>query len=188
LLTLTEDQLIDPAIAPLQLLGSLMEYWFLNIWLFNLLPKGGDFIKYCFVIIVALSLVGCSFSNNDSPIFKELGVSQSGAVPDFTLLNREEMANKDMRYTEVEIEDIGEQAARLFVADSFSGLNDHFSSGLIDVVDQEGNKYRAIYIGNYNKENFSTENEYEKEVLELYQSREKENDEKMPYIEFEKVD
>jgi hypothetical protein len=43
------------------------------------------------------------------------------AVPDFTLLNREKVANKDMRYTEVEIEDVGEQAARLFVADSFSG-------------------------------------------------------------------
>jgi hypothetical protein len=146
---------------------------------------GGVFIKYCFsIIIVALSLVGCSFSNNDSPIFEELGVSKSEAVPDFTLLSREEMDNKKMRYTEVEIEEVGEQAARVFVADSFAGLNDHFSSGLVDVIDQEGNKYRAIYIGEYYKENFSAKNEYEKEILELYQSRDKENEEGMPYIKF----
>ncbi|WP_201714624.1 hypothetical protein [Rossellomorea arthrocnemi] len=94
------------------------------------------------------------------------------------------MDNKKMRYTEVEIEEVGEQAARVFVADSFAGLNDHFSSGLVDVIDQEGNKYRAIYIGEYYKENFSAKNEYEKEILELYQSRDKENEEGMPYIKF----
>ncbi|MGM0851008.1 MAG: hypothetical protein ACQEWI_00035 [Bacillota bacterium] len=98
------------------------------------------------------------------------------------------MDNKKIRYTEVEIEDVGEQAARVFVADSFSGLNDHFSSGLVDVIDKEGNKYRAIYIGEYYKENFSAENEYEKEVLELYRSREKANEDEMPYIEFTVID
>ncbi|MGM0851382.1 MAG: hypothetical protein ACQEWI_02035 [Bacillota bacterium] len=59
-----------------------------------------------------------------------------------------------MRYTEVKIEAVGEQAARLYVASSFSGLNDHFSSGLVDVLDSEGNKYHGIYIGGYYPENF----------------------------------
>ncbi|MCR8848285.1 hypothetical protein NQ095_07715 [Rossellomorea sp. SC111] len=98
------------------------------------------------------------------------------------------MDNKQMRYTEVEIEGVGEQAARAFAADSFSGLNDHFSSGLVDIIDQDGNKFRAIYIGGDYKEHSIAENDYTKEVLDLYQSREKENEDKMPYIEFTVID
>ncbi|MCR8848336.1 hypothetical protein NQ095_07975 [Rossellomorea sp. SC111] len=98
------------------------------------------------------------------------------------------MDNTKMRFTKVVIEDVGEQAARLSVADSFSGLNDHFSSGLVDVIDNEGNKYRAIYIGEYYEENFGAENEYEKEVLELYRSREKAKEDDLPYIEFKEID
>jgi hypothetical protein len=96
------------------------------------------------------------------------------------------MDNTTMRYTEVEIAEVGEEDARLYVADSFSGLNDHFSSGVVDVIDKKGIKYRAIYIGEYYEENFSAENEYEKEVLKLYLSREKEDD--LPYIEFKEID
>jgi hypothetical protein len=144
-------------------------------------------IKYCFyIIMVALLLVGCFDDSRDSIVFEKLEVSQDEAVPEFTLLSREEMDNTTMRYTEVEIAEVGEEAARLFVADSFSGLNDHFSSGVADVIDKKGNKYRAIYIGDYYKENFGAENKYEKEVLELYRSREKEDD--LPYIEFKEID
>ncbi|MFI8685886.1 hypothetical protein [Rossellomorea sp. NPDC077527] len=121
-------------------------------------------------------------------MFEKLEISQDEAVPEFTLLSREEMDNKTMRYTEVKIADVGEEAARLSVADSFSGLKDHFSSGLVDVIDKEGNKYRAIYIGEYYEENFSAENEYEKEVLVLYRSREKAKEDDMPYIEFKRID
>ncbi|WP_421383321.1 hypothetical protein ACOJQI_02755 [Bacillus salacetis] len=96
------------------------------------------------------------------------------------------MDNKTMQYTEVKIADVGEEAVRLSVADSFSGLNDHFSSGLMDVLDVEGNQYRAIYIGENYQENFSAENEYEKAVLEFYRSKDKE-DEK-PYIDFKIVE
>lgn len=144
-------------------------------------------IKYCFcIIMVALLLVGCFEDSRDSIVFEKLKVSQDEAVPEFTLLSREEMDNTTMRYTEVEIAEVGEEAARLFVADSFSGLNDHFSSGVVDVLDKKDNKYRAIYIGEYYKENFDAENEYEKEVLELYRSREKEDD--LPFIEFKEID
>lgn len=138
--------------------------------------------------MVALLLVGCFEDSRDSIVFEKLEVSQDEAVPEFTLLSSEEMDNQKMRYTKVVIEDAGEQAARLSVADSFSGLNDHFSSGLVDVIDKEGNKYRAIYIGEYYEENFSAENEYEKEVLELYRSREKAKEDDMPYIEFKEID
>ena len=138
--------------------------------------------------MVALLLVGCFDDSRDSIVFEKLEVSQDEAVPEFTLLSREEMDKQKMRYTKVVIKDAGEQAARLSVADSFSGLNDHFSSGLVDVIDKEGNKYRAIYIGGYYEENFSPENEYEKEVLELYRSREKANEDDMPYIEFKEID
>ncbi|MGD6849214.1 hypothetical protein [Rossellomorea aquimaris] len=113
-------------------------------------------------------------------------MSQEEAVPERTLLTREEMDNKTMRYTEVKIAEVGEEAARLSVADSFSRLNDHFSSGVMDVFDAEGNKYRAIYIGDTYIENFSAKNEYEKAVLEFYRSKDKE-DEK-PYIKFEEKD
>ncbi|MCC5801830.1 hypothetical protein [Rossellomorea vietnamensis] len=144
-------------------------------------------IKYCFcIIMVALLLVGCFEDSRDSIVFEKLEISQDEAVPEFTLLSREEMDNTTMRYTEVEIAEVGEEAARLFVADSFSGLNDHFSSGVVDVIDKKGNKYRAIYIGEYYEENFGAEKEYEKEVLELYRSREKEDD--LPYIEFKEID
>ena len=146
-------------------------------------------IKYCFcIIMVALLLVGCFDDSRDSIVFEKLEVSQDEAVPEFTLLSREEMDNTTMRYTEVEIAEVGEEAARLFVADSFSGLNDHFSSGVVDVIDKKGNKYRAIYIGEYYEENFGAENEYEKEVLELYRSNEKAKEDDMPYIEFKEID
>ena len=138
--------------------------------------------------MVALLLVGCFEDSRDSIIFEKLKVSQDEAVPEFTLLSTEEMDNQKMRYTKVVIEDVGEQAARLSAAGSFSGLNDHFSSGLVDVIDNEGNKYRAIYIGEYYEENFSAENEYEKEVLELYRSRKKAKEDDMPYIEFKEID
>ncbi|CAN7271132.1 hypothetical protein [Rossellomorea sp. LjRoot5] len=146
-------------------------------------------IKYCFyIIMVALLLVGCFDDSRDSIVFEKLEVSQDEAVPEFTLLSKEEMDNTTMRYTEVEIAEVGEEAARLYVADSFSGLNDHFSSGLVDVIDNEGNKYRAIYIGEYYEENFGAENKYEKEVLELYRSRKKAKEDDMPYIEFKEID
>ncbi|WP_061809631.1 hypothetical protein [Rossellomorea vietnamensis] len=146
-------------------------------------------IKYCFcIIVVALLLVGCFEDSRDSIVFEKLEVSQDKAVPEFTLLSREEMDNTTMRYTEVEIAEVGEEAARLFVADSFSGLNDHFSCGVVDVIDKKGNKYRAIYIGEYYEENFGAENEYEKEVLELYRSRKKAKKDDMPYIEFKEID
>ena len=138
--------------------------------------------------MVASLLVGCFDDSRDSIVFEKLEVSQDEAVPEFTLLCREEMDNQKMRYTKVVIEDVGEQAARMSVANSFSGLNDHFSSGMVDVIDKEGNKYRAIYIGEYYEENFSAENEYEKEVLELYRSREKAKEDDMPYIEFKEID
>ncbi|MGG3913350.1 hypothetical protein [Rossellomorea vietnamensis] len=138
--------------------------------------------------MVALLLVGCFDDSRDSIFFEKLEVSQDEAVPEFTLLSREEMDNTTMRYTEVEIAEVGEEAARLYVADSFSGLNDHFSSGLVDVIDNEGNKYRAIYIGEYYEENFGAENKYEKEVLELYRSRKKAKEDDMPYIEFKEID
>lgn len=146
-------------------------------------------IKYFFyIMMVALLLVGCFDDSRDSIFFEKLEVSQDEAVPEFTLLSREEMDNTTMRYTEVEIAEVGEEAARLYVADSFSGLNDHFSSGLVDVIDNEGNKYRAIYIGEYYEENFGAENKYEKEVLELYRSRKKAKEDDMPYIEFKEID
>ncbi|MCA0151123.1 hypothetical protein LCD52_20500 [Rossellomorea vietnamensis] len=92
-------------------------------------------IKYCFyIIMVALLLVGCFDDSRDSIVFEKLEVSQDEAVPEFTLLSREEMDNTTMRYTEVQIAEVGEEAARLHVADSFSGLNDHFSSGVVDVI------------------------------------------------------
>lgn len=138
--------------------------------------------------MVASLLVGCFDDSRDSIVFEKLEVSQDEAVPEFTLLCREEMDNQKMRYTKVVIEDVGEQAARMSVANSFSGLNDHFSSGMVDVIEKEGNKYRAIYIGEYYEENFSAENEYEKEVLELYRSREKAKEDDMPYIEFKEID
>ncbi|MGM0846114.1 MAG: hypothetical protein ACQEUT_14145 [Bacillota bacterium] len=40
-------------------------------------------------------------------------MSQEEAVPERTLLTREEMDNKTMRYTEVKIAEVGEEAARL---------------------------------------------------------------------------
>jgi hypothetical protein len=109
--------------------------------------------------MVVLLLVGCSADPRDSIVYEKLEVSQEEAVPERTLLTREEMDNKTMRYTEVKIAEVGEEAARLSVADSFSGLNDHFCSGLVDVIDAEGNKYRAIYKGEYYQGNFSAENE-----------------------------
>ncbi|MEI2666130.1 hypothetical protein [Rossellomorea sp. LJF3] len=146
-------------------------------------------IKYClYIIMVALLLVGCFDDSRDSIVFERLEVSQVEAVPEFTLLSRDEMDNTTMRYTEVQIGEVGEEAARLHVADSFSGLNDHFSSGVVDVIDKKGNKYRAIYIGEYYEENFGAENEYEKEVLELYRSRKKAKKDDMPYIDFKKID
>jgi hypothetical protein len=151
--------------------------------------KGGVNIRYslCVIVVVGfLFLTGCSPDSRDSTIFETLNVSQDEVVPESTLLKREEMDNKTMRYTEVKIAEAGEEAARLSAADRFSGLNDHFSSGLMKIVDAEGNEYRAIYIGGNYKENFSAENEYEKAVLEFYRSKDKE-DEK-PYIEFKVMD
>ncbi|MCA1065881.1 hypothetical protein QTG56_11035 [Rossellomorea sp. AcN35-11] len=136
--------------------------------------------------MVVVLLVGCSLDSRDSAVYEKLKVSQEENVPERTLLTREEMDNKRMRYTEVKIAEVGEEAARLSVADSFSGLNNHFSSGVMDVLDAEGNKYRAIYIGDTYVENFSAKNEYEKAVLEFYRSKDKEDDK--PFIKFEEMD
>jgi hypothetical protein len=142
-------------------------------------------IKNSFYFILAvILLVGCSVDSRDTIIFEKLGVSHEETVPDGTLLTREEMDNTRMRYSEVRIDDVGEDSARLSVADSFSGLNDHFSSGLLDIMDAEGNQYRAIYIGEYYQENFSAENEYEKAVLEFYRSKENAGEDDLPYIGF----
>ncbi|WP_419160100.1 hypothetical protein [Rossellomorea sp. BNER] len=136
-------------------------------------------------------LVGCS-DNRDSVIFEKLEISEEGDAPVSTLLNREEMSNQSLRYTNTRIEEVGEEAARKSVADRFSMLNDHFSSGIVDIIDSEGNKYRAIYIGgNDNTVNYilnkSQRNEYEEEVLELYEEMNKTN-KKMPYIKFSSVE
>jgi hypothetical protein len=140
--------------------------------------------------MVALLLAGC-FNNGDYTIYEQLEVTESDPPPKRTVLNREEMTNKTLRYTEIKIDEVGEKVARLSVADSFSGLNDHFSSGIVDVIDSEDNKYRAVYIGNDNTvdyiENNNSKNEYEKEVLELYDAMQGAN-EKMPYIEFTVVE
>jgi PBP1b-binding outer membrane lipoprotein LpoB len=153
--------------------------------------KGGVFIKYYIhILIVTLFLVGCS-DNRDSVIFEKLEVSEEGDAPVSTLLNREEMTNQSLRYTNTRIEEAGEEAARKSVADRFSMLNDHLSSGIVDIIDSAGDKYRAIYIGNDNTVNYilnkSQRNEYEEEVLELYEEMNKTN-KKMPYIKFSAVE
>ncbi|MGM0753663.1 MAG: hypothetical protein ACQET6_17270 [Bacillota bacterium] len=164
-----------------------MEYRKLNKFGFRLIHKGGIKIKNCmYLIMVVLLLVGCSPDSRDSTVYEKLEVSQEEAVPERTLLTREEMDNKKMRYSEVKIAEVGEEAARLSVADSFSGLNDHFSSGIMDVLDAEGNKYRAIYIGENYQENFSAENEYEKAVLKFYRSKDQEDE--RPFIDFMEMD
>jgi hypothetical protein len=134
------------------------------------LNKWGSFHQiFFYILIVTLFLVG----RRDAPVS--------------TLLNREEMANQSLRYTNTRIEEVGEEAARKSVADSFSMLNDHFSSRIVDIIDSEGNKYRAIYIGNDSTVNYilnkGQRNEYEEEVLELYEEMNKTN-EKMPYTKF----
>jgi hypothetical protein len=167
--------------------GSFKEYRKLNCIDFRLMHKGGVSIKSRFYLIfVALLLVGCSADSRDAIIYEKLGVDKDAEIPKSTQVTIEEMDKKTMRYTEVKLGDVGENAARLLVAADFSGLNDHFSSGLMDVIDAEGTKYRAIYIGHYYKENFSAENEYEKAVLEFYRTKDK-GDEK-PYIQFKIMD
>lgn len=140
--------------------------------------------------MAAFLLAGC-FNNGDSIIYEKLEVNDFDSPPKSTVLTRKEMTNKTLRYTEIKIEKAGEEAARLSVADGFSGLNDHFSSGIVDVIDSEAHKYRAIYIGNDNTvdyiKNNDLKNEYEKVVLELYDAMEEAN-EKMPYIEFTVVE
>ncbi|WP_044339387.1 hypothetical protein [Rossellomorea aquimaris] len=164
-----------------------MEYRKLNKFGFRLIHKGGIKIKNCmYLIMVVLLLVGCSPDSRDSIVYEKLEVSQEEAVPERILLTREEMDNKKMRYSEVKIAEVGEEAARLSVADSFSGLNDHFSSGVMDVLDGEDNKYRAIYIGENYQENFNAENEYEKAVLKFYRSKDKEDE--RPFIDFMEMD
>ena len=107
-------------------------------------------------------------------------------MPSTTVLTRKDMDGVKMSYSEEKIGEVGEKAARRLVAESFAMINEHYSSALKDVLDAEGNKYRAIYIGDNYQENFSAENEYEKAVLEFYRSKDKE-DEK-PYIEFKVMD
>lgn len=156
--------------------------------------KKSGIIKFTIVtligsVVILLTLLILVDRERNS-IYYEMEIDNPSVPPsDDKITYRKEVAKPGLVFVKYTTEGSGEEDSKRSIADSITGLKEHYSIVIIDMIDKNNEDWYAVYIDNENSirliEDTSPEDltEVEKKVKDYYESL---DDPKSPILKYSK--